>query len=167
MSKGYRGGIDNAPFLVYTISINNQEREKIMAYVSQTDKKELSIGIKKVLKKYNMKGTIAVRHHSTLVVNIQSGPIEFNHTHGDGHTQVNPYWIHEHFEGVAKQFLTELLVEMKGTKYYNNDNAMVDYFDRSHYTDINIGQWNKPYVQTADTTKVYETYGETFFKEVA
>ena len=138
-----------------------------MAYVSQTDKKELSIGIKKVLKKYNMKGTIAVRHHSTLVVNIQSGPIEFNHTHGDDYTQVNVYWIHEHYEGVAKQFLTELLLEMKGTKYYNNDNAMVDYFDRSHYTDINVGQWNKPYVQTADTTKVYETYGATFFKEVA
>jgi hypothetical protein len=34
---------------------------------------------------------------------------------------------------------------MKGTKYYNNDDAMVDYFDRSHYTDINIGAWNKPY----------------------
>ena len=80
-----------------------------MAYVSQTDKKELSIGIKKVLKKYNMKGTIAVRHHSTLVVNIQSGAIQFDHTDGDGHTQVNPYWIHEHFEGVAKEFLTELL----------------------------------------------------------
>ena len=85
-----------------------------MAYVSQTDKKELSVGIKKVLKKYNMKGTIAVRHHSTLVVNIQSGPIDFNMR--DGHDQVNVYWIHEHYEGVAKQFLTELLVEMKGTK---------------------------------------------------
>jgi hypothetical protein len=136
-----------------------------MAYVSQTDKKELSIGIKKVLKKYNMKGTIAVRHHSTLVVNIQSGPIDFNMR--DGHDQVNVYWIHEHYEGVAKQFLTELLAEMKGTKYYNNDDAMFDHFDRSHYTDINVGKYNKPYVQTADTTKVYETYGETFFKDVA
>ena len=136
-----------------------------MAYVSQTDKKELSIGIKKVLKKYNMKASIAVNNHSSLVVNIQSGPIDFNMR--DDHDQVNVYWIHEHYEGVAKEFLTELLVEMKGTKYYNNDNAMVDYFDRSHYCDINVGKWNKSYVQTADTTKVYETYGETFFKEVA
>ena len=118
-----------------------------MAYVSQTDKKELSIGIKKVLKKYNMKGTIAVRHHSSLVVNIQSGPIDFNMR--DDHDQVNVYWIHEHYEGVAKEFLTELLVEMKGTKYYNNDNAMFDHFDRSHYCDINVGQWNKPYKKVA------------------
>ena len=138
-----------------------------MAYVSQDDKAKLAPQIKKVLNKYGMKGSISIRHHSTLVVTLQSGAIQFEHSHGDGYTQVNTYWIHEHFEGVAKQFLTELLVEMKGTKYYNNDNAMVDYFDRSHYTDINIGQWNKPYVQTADTTKVYETYGETFFKEVA
>ena len=42
-------------------------------------------------------------------------------------------------------FLNELLAAMKGTKYYNNDDAMTDYFDRSHYTDINIGSWNKPY----------------------
>ena len=138
-----------------------------MAYVSQTDKKELSIGIKKVLKKYNMKGTIAVRHHSTLVVNIQSGAIQFDHTDGDGHTQVNPYWIHEHFEGVAKEFLTELLAEMKGVEYFNNDDAQTDYFNRSHYTDINIGQWDKPYVETADTTKVYETYGKLYFQDVA
>ena len=138
-----------------------------MAYVSQNDKKELSVGIKKVLKKYNMKASIAVNNHSSLVVNIQSGPIQFNHTHGDGYTQVNVYWIHEHYRGVAKKFLTELLAEMKGTKYFNNDDAMTDYFHRSHYCDINVGKWNKSYVQTADTTKVYETYGETFFKEVA
>jgi len=119
-----------------------------MAYVSQNDKKELSVGIKKVLKKYNMKASIAVNNHSSLVVNIQSGPIQFNHTHGDGYTQVNVYWIHEHYRGVAKKFLTELLAEMKGTKYFNNDDAMTDYFHRSHYCDINVGKWNKSYIKT-------------------
>ena len=34
---------------------------------------------------------------------------------------------------------------MKGPKYFNNDDAMTDYFHRSHYTDINVGKWNKPY----------------------
>ena len=38
-----------------------------MAYVSQTDKKELSVGIKKVLKKYNMKGNIGVKNHHEFV----------------------------------------------------------------------------------------------------
>ena len=34
---------------------------------------------------------------------------------------------------------------MKGPKYFNHDDAMTDYFHRSHYTDINIGKWSKPY----------------------
>jgi murein L,D-transpeptidase YafK len=34
---------------------------------------------------------------------------------------------------------------MKGPDYFNNDDAMTDYFHRSHYTDINVGRWNKPY----------------------
>ena len=47
-----------------------------MAYVSQEDKKELSVGIKKVLKKYNVKGTIGVHNHSTIVVRLRSGDLD-------------------------------------------------------------------------------------------
>ena len=117
-----------------------------MAYVSQEMKKELAVGIKKVLKKYGCKGNIGVRNHMSLYVDVMEGPIDFeNYTHGDKYIQVNTYWIDDHYKGIAKQFLNELLAEMKGKNYYNNDNAMIDYFDRSHYTDINIGKWNKPY----------------------
>jgi hypothetical protein len=38
---------------------------------------------------------------------------------------------------------------MKGSDWFCEDDAMTDYFHRSHYTDVNIGSWNKPYVQTA------------------
>tara|TARA_B100001778_G_scaffold272430_1_gene234649 strand:- start:1093 stop:1467 length:375 start_codon:yes stop_codon:yes gene_type:complete len=120
-----------------------------MAYVSQKDKAELAPSIKAVLKKYKMKASIAVRHHSTLVVNIKSGAIDFsgNYTHGDQYIQVNEYWIDDHYANntVAKNFLNELLAAMKGPKYFNNDDAQSDYFSRSHYTDINVGNWNKPY----------------------
>ena len=120
-----------------------------MAYVSQKDKAELAPGIKAVLKKYKMKASIAVRHHSTLVVNIKSGAIDFsgNYTHGDQYIQVNEYWIDDHYANntVAKNFLNELLAAMKGPKYFNDDDAQSDYFSRSHYTDINVGNWNKPY----------------------
>ena len=116
-----------------------------MAYVSQDDKAKLAPQIKKVLSKYGMKGSISIRHHMSLVVTIQSGSIEFDHSHGDGYTQVNVYHIDSHYEGKAKAFLTELLAAMKGPDYFNNDDAMTDYFHRSHYTDINVGKWNKPY----------------------
>ena len=117
-----------------------------MAYVSQKDKAKLAPQIKKVLSKYGMKGSISIRHHSTLVVTLQSGSIDFGeYTHGDGYIQVNTYHIESHYRGKAKSFLTELLAAMKGPNYFNNDDAMTDYFHRSHYTDINVGKWNKPY----------------------
>jgi len=119
-----------------------------MAYVSQADKAKLAPAIKAVLKKYNIKASISVRHHSTLVVTIKSGNINFD-MNGDSYAQVNTYWIDTHYEGVARNFLNELKAAMEGPSFYNNDDAMTDYFNRSHYTDINIGQWNKPYALAA------------------
>ena len=48
-----------------------------MAYVSQEMKKELAPGIKAVLKKYGMKGSISINNHSSLVVTLQEGPLNF------------------------------------------------------------------------------------------
>ena len=124
-----------------------------MAYVSQADKKELAPAIKAVLKKYDMKATIAVRNHSTLVVKVKSGAIDFTdyaNPYQNGYIDVNVYWIDTHYNGVARDFLNELLDAMKGPKYFNNDDAMSDYFHRSHYTDIEIGQYNRAYVCTAN-----------------
>jgi len=131
-----------------------------MAYVSQETKKELAPGIKAVLKKYKMKASISVRNHSTICVNIKSGPIDFigeankknkeiaerrgtPYYENDGYIQVNPYYPETY--GDASDFLIELVDAMKGQNYFNNDDAMTDYFSRSHYTDVNVGKWNKPY----------------------
>jgi len=117
-----------------------------MAYVSQKDKAKLAPEIKKVLSKYGMKGSISIRHHSTLVVTLQSGAIDFGeYTHGDGYIQVNVYHIERHYKGKAQAFLTELLAAMKGPDWFDKSDAMTDYFHVSHYCDINVGKWNKPY----------------------
>jgi hypothetical protein len=63
----------------------------------------------------------------------------------DTYIDVNVYWIDTHYNGVARDFLNELLDAMKGDQYFNDDDAMTDYFSRSHYTDIEVGAWNKPY----------------------
>ena len=122
-----------------------------MAYVSQEMKKELAPAIKAVLKKYRMKGSIAVNNHSTLEVNLSEGYVDCISKGerilglGGVSKNVNVYHIDEWYEGIAKKFLNELLDAMKGPKYFNNDDAMTDYFSRSHYTDINIGKWNKEF----------------------
>ena len=119
-----------------------------MAYVSQADKAELAPAIRAVLNKYNMKGSISVRNHSTLVVTVKSGNMDFETR--DGYADVNVYWIDTHYAGIQRKFLNELLDAMKGPKYFNNDDSMTDYFSRSHYTDIQVGKWNTPYVCTQE-----------------
>ena len=48
-----------------------------MAYMSQERKAEIAAVVKPILKKYGIKGSLAVRNHSTLVLNIRSGSIDF------------------------------------------------------------------------------------------
>lgn len=132
-----------------------------MAYVSQEMKAKLAPTIKAVLKKYGVKGTISVQNHMSLVVNIKSGSIDFIKNYNDTvskqpggfrnggpaekYLQVNHYWYHEHYSGVAKKFLGELIQAMKGPDFFDHTDAQIDYFHVSHYFDINIGRWNKPY----------------------
>ena len=114
-----------------------------MAYVSKETKKELAPGIKKVLENYGVKGTIKVNTYSTLVVTLRKVPAEL-FTPKELTSGVNVYWIEEHFTGVARKFLTELLAAMKGEKWYDRSDAMTDYFDTAWYNSIKFGEWNKP-----------------------
>ena len=137
-----------------------------MAYVSQELKAKLAPTIKAICKKYGVKASLAVRNHSTLVLNIKSGSIDFIEnfikTDGEGTSarrmsqdqidyirknqslDVNPYWYKEHFSGKALKFLEEI-VPLMNTGNHDRSNAQVDYFDVGWYIDVNIGRWNKPY----------------------
>ena len=137
-----------------------------MAYVSQENKKKLAPKIKEILKKYNMKGSLSIRHHSSLVLTLTSGELDiigaFNdhirqdhndnkeNRYRDDYLQVNEYWIEETYANAprVKNFLQEILAAMKGPDYVCEDDPMTDYFFRSHYTDINVGRWDKPFVLT-------------------
>ena len=132
-----------------------------MAYVSKELKAQLAPEIKRICKKYNIKATIAVNHHSTLVLNISQGPIDFfenyNRVAGarisqlhhfapqSGHMQVNPYWYHEHFDGTALAFLKEVVPAMNAGNWDKSD-IQTDYFNVGRYICINVGKWDKPYI---------------------
>tara|TARA_R110000868_G_scaffold90057_10_gene250234 strand:+ start:302 stop:712 length:411 start_codon:yes stop_codon:yes gene_type:complete len=134
-----------------------------MAYVSQELKAKLAPAIKAVCKKYGVSATVAVRNHSTLVLNIKSGKIDFLESANrlrqidwawkrptwkftpENNLQVNPYHYKDHFDGKALRFLSEVMPLMSIGNHDNSD-IMTDYFDVGWYVDVNIGQWNKPYV---------------------
>ena len=120
-----------------------------MAYFNQERKAAMAPEIKALLKRYNMKGSLAVSHHSTVVLNLKSGPIDF----GSEHSQVNVYWINEHYDGEARKFLNEAYAILNQGNH-NNSDIQTDYFDVGWYVDINVGKWNKPYV--CDVVKMKE-----------
>ena len=137
-----------------------------MAYVSQEMKAKIAPTVKALLKKYGLKGSLSVHHHSTLVLTIGSGRIDFINNFNptcsklprpehlpfqpaDKHISVNTYWAHEHFSGAAKEFVVAAIEALKGPDFFDHSDIQTDYFHRSHYIDINIGRWDKPYTVSA------------------
>ena len=136
-----------------------------MAYMSQERKAEIAPVVKAICKKYGVKASIAVRHHSTLVLNIKSGAIDFiesyingnphkmtdeaaNRVRKSGNIDVNPYWYQEHFTGAALDFMKEVFAAMNVGNHDHSD-IQSDYFNVGWYVDVNIGRWNKPYTLVA------------------
>ena len=135
-----------------------------MAHVSQEMKSELAPAIKSILKKYGIKGSLSVRHHSSLVLTLKSGKIDFiansNRVCGNdfyqvakgfkpntnGYDSINPYWFKDHYDSDAKAFLTEAFKALKSADWYDESDAMIDYFNIAYYVDVNIGKWNSPYI---------------------
>jgi hypothetical protein len=132
-----------------------------MAWMNQERKAKLLPAMKAVCDKYNVKASYSVRHHSTLVITVKQGKLDFIKNYNDesiarrtdlrqvnmakDHIDVNPYWFQEHFTGACKDFLTELFAAAKGTEWYDRSDAMTDYFDTAYYIDVNVGKWDKPY----------------------
>lgn len=133
-----------------------------MAYMSQENKASKAPKIAAICKQFGVKATLAVRHHSTLVLNISSGPIDFisnynanvarrNFGHdvkgwvATDHLDVNPYHYGETFTGCALKFL-EAIMEVMHDGNWDKSDIQTDYFNVGWYVDVNVGRWNKPYV---------------------
>lgn len=111
--------------------------------MNQEKKKELSPVIRKVLKQYSVKATISVKNHSTIVCNVKSSDIDFDTN--NGYRQIFGHYNSDRDSGIAKAFLTDLWAAMM-TGNHDNSEIMTDYFDVGWYAQINIGDWDKPYI---------------------
>jgi hypothetical protein len=124
-----------------------------MAYVSKETKQALAPEIKRVLKKWKMKGSISGQGSATLKVTINEGPFSLpkareNHWNtGYEYYQVNPYWYQtaEGLSGSWKNFLSELESAMKGSIWFDESDSMTDYFYTAYYIDMQIGAGTKEY----------------------
>jgi hypothetical protein len=138
-----------------------------MAYMNQERKAKVAAKVKPILAKYGMKGSLSVRNHSTIVLKLTSGSIDFigdlveqrqfgyvthkvdkDEMRKRYEISINPYWFQEHYSGESLAFLSEIIPAMKAADWYDKSDAQIDYFDTAYYFDVNVGSWTKPYTLT-------------------
>ena len=136
-----------------------------MAYMSQEKKKEIAKLLKEKLKGRDIKYTLGVKHHSSIVMNINSGGVDFIKNYNDnkdetrynngyevqvnGYINVNEFHINEHFTGEPKEIL-EIANDCLNLNNFDKSDAMTDYFHVGHYVEINVGRWDKDYQFTGE-----------------
>ncbi|CAB4241639.1 hypothetical protein UFOVP71_177 [uncultured Caudovirales phage] len=126
-----------------------------MAYISAQDVKAIREELKAEFPKFKF----GVRKGSgslSVDVTIKSGTSDFSDifTHGQGYAQINQYHLGnygDHQTVLSK--INEIMHNAPGRvdpsrKYFDESDAMTDYFHTAFYTHLQIGAWDKPYTVT-------------------
>ena len=133
-----------------------------MAYVDQAKKQKIAAELKKVVPQ-GWKYSLAVNHHSTIVMTIASAPFDligaFNESeYFDPKTatdiSVNPYHFRSHMHDQCIADIFEKFFDALNTDNFDKSDIMTDYFHVGHYVTLNIGRWNKPFINTAKSTSM-------------
>ena len=120
-----------------------------MAYISKEDVQAIRAELKQAFPKWKF----SVRKGSgrlSVDVNIMQGTCAFE---GKDYAQVNQYWIKDHWQDEQDR---EALIKINeimhnapgragGRVYFDESDAMTDYFHTAFYTHLSIGQWDKRY----------------------
>ena len=135
-----------------------------MAYISTEDVKHIRNTLKKELPQF--KFSVVRDHHSSVSIDLMKGPAfkdwEYNDRYtgetkvgslNDGeHHQINEYHLEDFYGkdnakilGKVKEIAHTAPAMNGGKEWYNNSDAMIDYFDIAYYIHIGVGKWNKPY----------------------
>jgi hypothetical protein len=137
------------------------------AYVSPEKKKQIATALKPVLSKYGIKATLGVRHNSTIVLKVNSGPIDFINNYVNAsisrgvsdnvvsrltqvfknkNVSIHRSWVNDSFSGKAKEAMVAIFKSLD-TGNHDRSDTMTDYYDVGHYVDVKIGG-DKSYVCT-------------------
>lgn len=129
-----------------------------MAYMSQEKKARIAAALKLVVPK-GWKYSLAVRHHSTIVLTISEAPvdlIEAFHNPDSGRAKpleygINPYYWHEHLRNESlRETFTQILAALNDGNHDRSDH-MTDYYDVGWYVDVSFGRYAKPFKFTGAT----------------
>jgi hypothetical protein len=121
-----------------------------MAYISKEDVQAIRAELKQQFPRWKF----SVRKGSgslSVDVNIMQGTCAFE---GKDYAQVNQYWIKDHWQDADDQAALIKIDEIMhnapgragGRVYFDESDAMTDYFHTAFYTHMQIGSWDKKYI---------------------
>lgn len=130
-----------------------------MAFMNQDKKAAIAAQLKAVMPA-GWKYSLRVHHHSTLILQIASAPVDLLNARPDemrhgyriettgSYRGINHCHLEYEFSGDLLATFEAICAAMNLGNHDNSD-AQRDYFDVGHYLSIGIGAWNKPFQQVA------------------
>ena len=125
-----------------------------MAFMNQEKKAAIAAQLKAIIPA-GWKYSLRVNHHSTLILTVQSAPVDLCNTvsavdrrypidNDRGYRQLNTHYLeYEMSGGLLATF--EAINDAMNFGNHDNSDSMTDCFDVGHYISIDIGAWNKPF----------------------
>ena len=123
-----------------------------MSYISTEDVKKIRVALKNEFGKKLKFGVRKSAGGHSVNVTIKSGTVDFSDIMRNTYDQVQVNQYHLQNYGVHKSLfekIVEIIKTAPSKKWYNNSDAMIDYFDVAFYFDLNVGDWNNPYRKVA------------------
>jgi hypothetical protein len=129
-----------------------------MAYIKTEEVSAIRNELKKRFGHTGLKFGVKKQHHSSVHVTIKAGPIDFSDIYrdhygsGDHYAQVNVYHLSNYgqhqpfFEEVLKIIKTAPALAEGGREWFDKSDIMTDYFHTAFYINLNVGEYDKPYV---------------------
>lgn len=126
-----------------------------MAYISAEDVKAIRLALKREYPDFKFSVTKGYQG-SSVDVTVQAGPVDFAELFRDEYAQSRKYLQINHYHtynyGSYQQFFDNIVKIIKtapalagGKAYFNESDAMTDYFHVAYYFHINVGAWDRPY----------------------
>ena len=126
-----------------------------MAYISAGEVREIRNELKKTFP--SLKFSVRKSGHTSVTVSIMKGDVDFSPILDRGpynrFCNVNHYHLGNYGDFTALFTKIDNVIKSApakaedGRAWYDNSDAMTDYFDTAFYYDLTVGQWNNPYVK--------------------
>lgn len=125
-----------------------------MAYIGANEVREIRNELKKTFP--TLKFSVRKDGYTSITVSIMKGDVDFSPIlNGSGAVDVNHYHLGNYgkftalFSKINDVIRSAPAKAKDGRAWYDNSDAMTDYFDTAFYYHITVGKWSKPYIKVA------------------